>query len=344
MSGDAELVKLFGAVLDLCKVQKHEAVAMLTEDGERQDYATAYLIAAREAGAQGFQVNVAKQSPPAGTLTKYTSLTGNHAAVSILKTADLVIDLIGLLWSAEQKEIQEAGTRILMSREPAGIIKRMFPTPDLRRRVEAAEKRLAAARVLRIVSLAGTDVSYKLGSYPIMTQYGYTDQRGRWDNLSAGGFLYTGGDDDGVNGVVVINAGDMIFPFKRYVGAAIRLIIAEGRVTEIVGENLDSELLRGYMARWNDPRAYAISHIGWGMDDKARWDFLGTDPLAQLSSGVDGRSFLGNVLFSTGPNLELGGSNDTGCHLDIPLRGCDLYLDGEIILRGGTVIPAELQP
>ena len=28
----------------------------------------------------------------------------------------------------------------------------------------------------------------------------------------------------------------------------------------------------------------------------------------------------GNVLFSTGPNGELGGPNDTLCHVDVPMR------------------------
>jgi len=344
MSGDAELVELFGAVLDLCKVVAGEVVAVLSEDGERQAYATAYLLAARKRGAQALQVNVAKQSAPPGTLTKFTSLTGNQAAVDVLKTADLVIDLVGLLWSAEQKELQDSGTRILMSREPVEIIRRMFPTARLRERVEAAEKLLAAAKSLRVTSPSGTDVTYRLGTYPVVTQYGFTDQPGRWDNLAAGGFLYTGGADDGVDGVVVIGAGDMIFPFKRYVAAPIRLNIKKGHVVGIEGTNLDTELLRNYIQQYNDPRAYAISHIGWGMDDKARWDFLGTDPIAQLSSGVDGRSFCGNVLFSTGPNLELGGSNDTGCHLDIPLRGCDLFLDGKPIVKAGTIVPAELAP
>jgi 2,5-dihydroxypyridine 5,6-dioxygenase len=102
-------------------------------------------------------------------------------------------------------------------------------------------------------------------------------------------------------------------------------------------------MLRTYMARWNDPNAYAVSHIGWGMDEKALWDFLATSPLAAVSTGADGRAFYGNVLFSTGPNSELGGTNDTACHLDIPLRHADLYLDGAPIVLKGDIVPAELR-
>jgi len=345
MSAQAELVALFKQVLELCKIQEHESLAVLTQDGERQDYAHAYLAAAASLGAQAYQLNVARPADGPGTLSKQTALTGNRAAIDTLKQADLLIDLVGLLWSAEQKEIQEAGTRILMSREPVEILRRMFPTPQRRRRVEAAEAMLAQAHELRVSSAAGTDVRYRLGAYPVITQYGYTDRPGRWDNLSAGGFLYTGAYDDGVDGTVVIDRGDIIFPFKRYVEQSITLRIAQGRIQRIEGDGVDAELLREYMDRYDDPRAYAISHIGWGLDESARWDFMGTNPaLAAVSNGPDGRSYCGNVLFSTGPNLELGGSNDTGCHLDIPLRRCSLYLDGQAIVEEGLLVPASLRP
>ena len=342
MADNSELVRLFGAVLDLCKVREGETLAVLTQDNEREAYATAYLAAAQQRGAHAFQLNLAKRMPDVGARAKKTALSGNVPAVNALKTADILIDLVGLLWSAEQKEIQSAGTRILLCREPAENIVKMFPTPELRRRVETAEKRLSKAREMRITSPAGTDVTYKLGRYPIITQYGYTDQPGRWDHLP-GGFLYTGGDDDGVNGTVVINTGDIIFPFKRYMGAPIRLTIENGMVVAIEGDHTDAEVLRTYMARWNDPRAYAISHIGWGMDEKAQWDFLATGAAPAQTFGVDGRAYYGNVLFSTGPNVELGGRNDTACHLDIPLRGCSLFLDGELIVDTGRIVPPEMQ-
>lgn len=342
MSDNSELVKLYGAVLDLCKVTRGEVLAVLTEGGDRAADVDAYLTAAEERGAQAMQINLRRKPPAPGVKTKQTSLTGNTSAVEALKAVDIVIDFVGLLWSAEQKQIQEAGTRILMSRETPDVIRRMFPTEALRRRVEAGETMLKAARELRITSRAGTDVRYKLGQYPVITQYGFTDRPGRWDNLP-GGFLYTGGNDGAIDGVVVLNSGDIIFPFKRYLSNPIRMTVEKGMVTKIEGDHVDGELLRAFMARFNDPRAYAVSHIGWGMDEKAQWDFMATSPLGGMTNGVDGRSFYGNVLFSTGPNAELGGTNDTGCHLDLPLRNCDLYLDNHLIVKEGQLVPAELR-
>lgn len=330
------------SVLKLCRVEPTEQVAVLTAGSDHQPMADLYLSALAALEVDAFQLNLAQRTTPSGAPLKRTALTGNEAAVEVLKQCDMVIDLLGLLWSPEQRAIQDAGTRILMSREPVSVISRMFPTPELRRRVEAGVRRLAAAQEMRITSPAGTDVVYRIGRYPAIGQYGYTDEPGRWDNLP-GGFLYTGAYEDGVDGQVVVNAGDMVLPFKRYVGSPIRLKIERGFVVAIEGGSVDGELLRSYMAEWNDPRAYAVSHIGWGMDPKGRWDFLLTSPRPAETTGTDSRSFLGNVLFSTGPNNELGGTNDTPCHLDIPLKGCSVFLDGDPVVVDGDVIPEDLR-
>jgi 2,5-dihydroxypyridine 5,6-dioxygenase len=49
-------------------------------------------------------------------------------------------------------------------------------------------------------------------------------------------------------------------------------------------------------------------------------------------------------MFSIGPNNELGGPNDTPCHFDIPMRGCSLYLDDELIVDAGELTVPEMRP
>ena len=58
---------------------------------------------------------------------------------------------------------------------------------------------------------------------------------------------------------------------------------------------------------------------------------------------MDGRAYYGNVLFSTGPNFEFGGTNDTHCHLDLPMKNCSLWLDDEPIVRDGEIVPEEMR-
>ena len=154
----------------------------------------------------------------------------------------------------------------------------MLSSPDDRRRVEAGTKMLAKAKEMRITSPGGTDVVYRLGKYNVVEQYGFTDIPGRWDAWP-GVFLYTAAHDDGVNGTVVIDKGDMLLPLMRYASEPIRLTIERGMVTEIAGEGPDAELMRSFMAGFDDPRAYAVSHIGWGLDARASWEFMGTSPV-----------------------------------------------------------------
>jgi len=338
----SEMISLFTKELALCKVGPGQTVAVLTEDGQRQDYATAFLAAAQTLGAAAFQVNVTRTTAGGGLerAVGATSLAGNRPAIEALKSADIVIDLMFLLFSKEQIEITDSGTRMLLVVEPFGVLSELLPTEDLRRRVEAAEARLEAAREMRITSPAGTDVVYRLGAYPVMTEYGYTDQPGRWDHWPSG-MLLTQGADDGVDGTVVLNVGDIVFPLKRYIVDPVRLTIEKGMVTGIEGRGIDAEILIDYIESYRDPRAYAISHIGWGLNERAQWRRLAVsgDP-AEI--GMHGRAFYGNVLFSMGPNVELGGKNDTLCHLDLPLKGASLYLDGEPIVEGGRIVPADM--
>jgi 2,5-dihydroxypyridine 5,6-dioxygenase len=330
--------------LELCGIGEGSTIAVLSQGNQRADYVDAFLDAARELGAVGYNVRL----PAADTTLDgeegvwavgETPLASNRPAIEALKGVDLVIDTVFLLFSPEQIEIQESGTRVLLCVEPVEHIRAMAPSPRLRQRVERAAERLGKASTLRFTNAAGTDVTYKLGAYPVMTQYGYTDTPGRWDHWPSG-FLFTGGADDGVDGQVVIAPGDIIFPFKSYVQTAITLTIEAGRIAAIDGAT-DADLLRDYMASFDDPDAYGISHIGWGMLETAQWSILAHD---RRGMGMHGRSFYGNVLFSTGPNGELGGPNQTPCHVDIPMRNCTLYLDDEPIVVDGDVVVEELKP
>jgi 2,5-dihydroxypyridine 5,6-dioxygenase len=223
--------------------------------------------------------------------------------------------------------------------EPIEHLVQLFPTRDLRERVEFGGELLGKASELRFTNPHGTDVTYKLGAFPVITEYGYTDEPGRWDHWPSG-FLFTSGDDAGVDGKVVLDRGDIfITPFKTFVQEPVEFIIERGQIQDIRG-GFDAELLRDYVAGFDDPKAYGISHIGWGCNEKARWSGLAND---RRSIGMESRAFYGSVLFSTGPNQELGGTNDTACHVDLGMRNCSFFLDDEPILIDGEFVLEELK-
>jgi 2,5-dihydroxypyridine 5,6-dioxygenase len=277
----------------------------------------------------------------AGDSTAYlgpTALTGNRPAIAAMKQADLVVDMMGLDRGTEQSEILAGGTRILLVKEPPEVLLRSLPSEADRARVKAAAAHLARARTMTVDSSAGTRFSARLGQYPQLVQYGLADEPGRWDHWPSA-FVATWPDEGSAEGTVVLAPGDTILPFKSYVREPITLAIAGGYIRDIAGSGLDVEHLRDYMASFDDPEGYAVSHLGWGLQPRASWTTLALYDKRQTNA-MDARSFAGNFMFSTGPNAEAGGNRHTPCHLDIPMRGCSVRLDGETIVENGRLVPA----
>ena len=315
-------------------------MTVLTQGDERLAYADAFLAAGRRLGANIHHLRL----PPAPVRGEWavgeTLLSSMPEVVEALKTTDMLIDCIFLLFSKEQMAIQEAGARILTVVEPPELLARMPPSKELREKVELAGELLANAQNMRITSPNGTDITYRLNTYPTVTEYACTDEPGRWDHWPSG-FVFTGGDDTGVDGQIVVASGDILLPQNIYVREPIVYTIENGWIQDIRG-GLEAELVNAYMSSFNDDRGYGMSHVGWGMNPQAKWHAM-SPGLFPGGMGMEARSYLGNVMFSTGPNNELGGSNDTSCHLDIPMRGCSLFLDDQAIIIDGKMAVESLQ-
>ena len=326
--------------LKMSGVRNGERLIVLTQGTERLDYADAFMAAGQRLGAQMYHMRLPAPLPTDGWAVGQTGLAAMPEAVEALKKCDMLIDCIFLLFSPEQFAIQAAGTRILTAVEPPELLARMLPYPELREKVEIAAGILEKAKVMRITSAHGTDVTYKLNTYPTVPECACTDTPGRWDHWPSG-FVFTGGDDDGVDGTIVVAPGDILLPQNLMVREPITYTIEKGWITDIRG-GLEAQIVKSYMDSFNDRRGYGMSHVGWGMNPNAKWhNFVpGT---FEGGMGMEPRSFYGNVMFSTGPNNELGGPNDTHCHLDIPMRNCSLFLDDQAIVIDGDIVVKDIQ-
>jgi 2,5-dihydroxypyridine 5,6-dioxygenase len=338
---DLELVRLFRHVLALSRVGKDQSVAVLKSSDSNPRLAAAAVAAAQDLGSRVFSLELpaVHHSDALGyDRTGYlgaTPLTGHVAAKKALAAVDLVVDTMMLLHSAEQEEILKSGTRMLLVVEPPEILCRMLPSEDDKRRVVAAAEKLQRARQFTVHSRAGTELRTTIGSYPVLKEYGFAEERGRWDHWPSG-FLATWADEGSAEGKIVIDVGDILLPFKTYAQSPITLEIERGYVKRIHGK-FDAEYLDSYMKSFRDPEVFAISHIGWGLQPKAQWTALGLYEKDD-TIGMDARAFYGNFLFSTGPNTEAGGTRNTPCHMDIPMRNCTVLLDNEPMVVEGDVV------
>ena len=341
---NAQLTQMFEHVLTLSRVDRSQSVAVLKSHYSNYRIASAAVEAAQRLGAKVYTVELPaynNDKAMGNDLTAYvgqTALTGHGAAQRALMAADLVVDTMMLLHSPEQEAILKSGTRMLLVVEPPEMLARMLPNEEDKARVVAAEAVFKQAKTFKVTSRAGTEFVADLGEYPVVTEYGFADEPGRWDHWPSG-FLFSWPNEGTARGKLVLDIGDVLLPFKMYVrDKPLTLEITDGFITNIIG-GFEAEYLRDYMAYFDDPEVYAISHIGWGLQPRAHWTAQGLHDNND-AIGMDARAFYGNFLFSTGPNTEVGGPRNTPCHMDIPMRRCSVYLDDRpVVLEGDVVAP-----
>jgi 2,5-dihydroxypyridine 5,6-dioxygenase len=216
----------------------------------------------------------------------------------------------------------------------------------LKEALKHAESVYRKTKTVRVVSDAGTDLTYACGEYPVMSQWGYADEKGHFDHWG-GGHIHTFPNEGSASGTVVFQPGDIvILPYCRYVAEPVRLEIREGHVVKIAG-NLDAKLMQDWLdagkAGAGDRDPFAVSHLGWGLNPQAAWYWLGLHGDAPERNRAAARVFPGNFLFSTGPNTQGGGKRNTRGHYDVPMRDCTVVLDNTVVIDKGKLVDPKMQ-
>src|SRR5437899_336045 len=209
----------------------------------------------------------------------------------------------------------------------------MVPDIALEKSVRAAAKMLRGTKRMRVTSKAGTALDIALAGATTVGVWGWTDRPGTLAHWP-GGLVVSFPKAGAVNGVLVLDRGDVNLTFKRYLQAPIRLTLEQDYVTRIEGEGADAEMMRGYLAAWGDREAYAVSHVGFGMNPKARYEALAMYDRRD-TNGTEIRAVAGNFLFSTGAN-EFAGRYTAG-HFDIPVMKTTITVDDTVVVRDGVL-------
>jgi 2,5-dihydroxypyridine 5,6-dioxygenase len=334
----ADLVHLFRQGLAGSKVREGESVIVYADTFTAPQYSAAFLAAARDLGAEAFQM--VQPLIPFDLARGVGRARPTSLMIEAMKGADFVVDVTtgGMLYSNEQTAILAAGTRILRVREPEDCLLRMLPSEEVKDRARRGAERFSQARQIRLVSPEGTDLVMDKTGRPITTQYGMADEPGRWDHWPTG-LICTTPREETVEGTLVITPASIVFPFETYVTEPLVLRFEKGVATSIEGGR-EAIMLNDLLDR-GDRNCRRLAHVGWGLEHRARWDTLATRGWDN-GGGVESRSICGGVLIALGENRDLGGENAAPLHIDVSLRRTRLELDGDAIVENGRFLAAEL--
>ena len=256
----ADLLPLFREGLRLSQVSAGEAVIIYADTLTNPQYPAAFLAAAKDLGAQAFQI--IQSAVPFDLKKPMGRATPTPLIIEAMKKADFVLDIStgGMLYSNEQNEILATGTRILRVREPDDCLIRLLPSPAVRDRTIRGGERLAAASKLRITSEEGTDLTMSKVGRSVSIQYGMADKPGRWDHWPTG-LITTTAIEETVEGTLVIGDGSILFPFEQYVTEPIRIDFKTGEAVTIEGGR-GATMLNGLLASQNSVNCRRLAHVG----------------------------------------------------------------------------------
>src|SRR5579883_122254 len=339
---EGKWIACFRRAFEMSGIGTGKIVAILSETQSRAINVKLAELALVELGARLFHVSMPTppQTDPLPVRSTGASqaLQRHPAAVKALASSEIIIDCTveGLLHAPELPEILAGGARVFMiSNEHPDVLERLMPDPDLQPRVALALDMLRGARQMRVTSEAGTDLRIDVAGAPVRGNAGYLDPASKvayWP----GGLCLCFPKAGSVSGSLVMAPGDINLTFKRYVETPIRMTVERDYVTAIEGSGLDADLMRSYIEGWGERDAYAVSHVGWGMNPRARWDALVMYDKADVN-GTELRAFAGNFLYSTGANETAG--RFTRGHFDLPLRNCTIALDNRLVVERGKLLP-----
>ncbi len=338
-----KLTGLFMKQFLMSRVTKGETMVLLSDLTSRPEYVQAGFAAAEELGADAYEMRV--NMVPSWTKVGVDTIGKTNGLMDAMKAADIVVALHIPLFTSWLREVMATGTRFLMIIDAPDDLETLLAPKGLKEAVKYAESRYQQTKEVRVLSDAGTDLTYSCGEYPVMSQWGYADEPGHFDQWGVG-HIHTFPNEGSANGTVVMAPGDIIIlPYCRYVHDEVRLEIRDGFIRKVEG-GLDAKLMQDWLddnkVADDDLDPYAVSHLGWGLNPQARWYNIALNGDDPERSHAAARVFPGNFLFSTGPNTQGGGSRNTKGHCDVPMRDCTVILDNEVVIERGKFVDEKM--
>ncbi|NJD19503.1 MAG: leucyl aminopeptidase [Gemmatimonadetes bacterium] len=303
-------------------VQPGEDVLIIA-DGPMQSVADVLAAAVVERGAEPVvavirQRGVDATEPPA-------------AVAAAMKSADVIYSAVSISITHTQamKDALAAGARAIAL---TAFTEEMLVSGGIdadfarvREDCNAVGERLSKAKIARITSAAGTDLTFSVENRRVNVMPGIVG-RGQLSPVP-NAEVNVSPVEGTANGTLVVDAS------IPYLGIGlleqpIRFTVRDGMITEIEGGDPQQvETLRSAWRDQADPNVYNIAEMGIGMNPMCRFKGL----------MLEDEGVLGSIHIGTGTNITLGGTVKARSHYDLIMKAPTLLLDGEVLIQDGQI-------
>lgn len=256
-----------------------------------------------------------------------------QAVAAKMRQVDVIVAITSysLSHTAAREEATEAGVRVASM---PGFVARMFAPggpmvvdyQQVAAEGRAIADRLTAAQEAVVRTPEGTDMRFSLAGRQGRNDHGLYTEKGSWGNLPAGE-AYIAPLEGTAQGQLVVPAG--WYPGLR---EDLTLHFRDGLVYALEGGGAVGENFLELLKPGDDREPYRsrrnLAELGIGSNPNA------SDP----DNVLEAEKIRGTVHLAIGDNAHMGGTVTADLHEDFVLPHPDLYLDGELVMRGGQSV------
>ena len=179
---------------------------------------------------------------------------------------------------------------------------------------------LSGKHKVRVVTEAGTDITFLIGNYPVFNDCGCFFEAGSGGNLPAGEVYLAPNPGTGL-GTIVVDGTIGGQPWDENTPPA-KLVIENGSIKSFEGER--GLILKETLEKAG-PGAIRIAEFG-----------IGTNLHLEMTGNLLGdEKVMGTVHFAFGNNVSMGGTNDVQVHIDCILLLPDVLIDNKQVMHRG---------
>lgn len=308
------------AVKDCCKVRNDELLLVVT-DTELIEIGEALMEAGRSTGAVPMLMKIYPLSrngeePPAPVAEAMTK-----SDVVIAPTSK------SLSHTAARRNACAAGARVATM--PGITIDTMVRGLNadyhaIAERTKRVTEILTAAKVARVTTAAGTDITIPIDGIEAIASTGLIHEPGAFGNLPSGE-AYLMPVEGAAEGVFVVD-GSMAGIGNLAGKTPITITVEKGHAVEITG-GPEADLLRSKLEPLGGD-AFNTAELGVGTNDAARI----------IGNILEDEKVMGTIHIALGNNMSMGGTVDVPIHLDGIVKEPTVELDGTKIMDRGKLL------